>query len=367
MPSPKPHLPEELISRLKADPMMADFESSIFSSRFHTEARLRIVNAKDPFSPDDFVCTSVGEKYTYIHLAAILGDPLLLCEMIRLGAEVDIIDPKGYSPLLLALQRLRSCQLAVRMGMETPARLDPSLAWTPASVQRLACVARILIEQHVDVNRAVDGETPLYYACQAQHWEIITLLFDHGVNPSPPSSRRLPVSFLASANDKSRFLTLARENSTGRPRPARPCPCWSGKALSDCHATEQAYPPQFYCKCGSTKVYARCCGRRNMVTFEKWDEAERWIRPGVVRLAGIGVQSGEGTTGQAPKTTQDMVDVLHLSLPQEVLAGETEASPEFVWNFLGQIVIEMTMKGLMDPAYAFAVKETQFLPRYASR
>jgi len=103
-----------------------------------------------------------------------------------------------------------------------------------------------------------------------------------------------------------------------------------------------------------------------MITFEKWDEAERWIRPSVIRLAGIAPSSIE-TTRHAGKTTQDMIDVLHLSLPQELLPCQTVTTPEFVWNFLGQIVIEMTVKGLMDPAYAFAVKETQFFPRPQGR
>ena len=199
MPSPKPHLPEEFVSKLRADPMMVNFESVVFSLSFHTEARLKMVDSKDSLGPDEFLYLRLpegtaahpdaSESFPYLHLAATLGDPLLACEMIRLGAEVDIVDRKGNTPLLLALQRLRSCQLAVQMGLQIPSR-TLSHRWTPASVQRLAFIARILIEQHADVNRAVDGDTPLHYACQAQllgnHWRIIIETWRQSLPPAGP-------------------------------------------------------------------------------------------------------------------------------------------------------------------------------------
>jgi hypothetical protein len=101
-----------------------------------------------------------------------------------------------------------------------------------------------------------------------------------------------------------------------------------------------------------------------MVTFEQLNEAERWIRPGVLRSLGGGALESTETRF---KTTQDMVDVLQLSLPRDVLVLQgLDMDPEYTFQFIMQFTSEMLAKGLMDPAYAFAVKQLQFFPRCVS-
>jgi hypothetical protein len=63
-----------------------------------------------------------------------------------------------------------------------------------------------------------------------------------------------------------------------------------------------------------------------------------------------------------PKTTQDMIDAVHISLPREFL-DDTALSDGEAWVFLQRIGVELLSRGLIDFAYAYAMKEVQFLPR----
>ena len=56
-----------------------------------------------------------------------------------------------------------------------------------------------------------------------------------------------------------------------RARPARQCPCFSGKVARDCHmrATTQ-YPIEHICCCGSGKKYKNCCDKKGIGIFERF-------------------------------------------------------------------------------------------------
>lgn len=276
---PTPHLPADFISKMKADPMMADWSSMVFSAEFQAE-RWKIIDhsvdkgpdqlagIKLPVSPE--VLNTAGMTFGQIHFSAIAADPLHLCEMIRLGADMDLKDSEGNTPLSLAMVSLMGYR-------ELPG------ACSPLMIQRLRFVARTLIEQHANVNITSNtGMSNLHMACQAKDWELIELLLLHGAHTTIPGSKlRPPIDQLTSASDKKRFRDLVKSR---KQRPPQPCPCWSNKLLVDCHATEQPYPHKFYCTCGSRKPYEKCCRKRNIFVYEKWDEESRYIRPRVVRF-----------------------------------------------------------------------------------
>lgn len=375
MPAPIPHLPADFLQKLKAEPMMVDHESMIFSSEFQA-VRLGIVDrhAEDHHGPDTLgkvqmpagmnLPEAQDTALAQIHIAVIDADPLHLCEMIRLGADMDKEDSKGHTPLWLATQVFASYLMFMRAGIPFPGAGAPGS--TPSIVNRLKFIVQTLIEQHVNVNHAVEGMTPLHWTCQAQDWDLIALLLKHGARPSLPGSKLAPpVNLLPSARDKSRFRTLAKSHSPDNPRPAQPCPCWSGKLLADCHAGDQPYPSAFYCTCGSKKTYGKCCSRRNIFIFEKWDTESRYIKHTNFRTAAPSIlASVKGAEGkiESAKTTRDMVDAHYVSLPREFL-DDGAMEPDEAWHFLQRIGVELLQRKLMEPAYAYAMKEVQFLPR----
>lgn len=349
---PTPHLPVDFLRKMKADPMMADCSSMVFSSEFQAE-RWRIIDhsvdegpdklagIKLPMSPEKL--NTAGMTFGQIHFSAIAGDPLHLCEMIRLGADMDLEDFEGNTPLSLAVKSLMG--YGVYPG-----------ACSPLMMQRLRFVARTLIEQHADVNIASNtGMSVLHMACQAKEWELIELLLLHGAHATIPGSRlRPPIHLLTSGSDKKRFGDLVKSQ---KKRPPQSCPCWSGKLLVDCHATEQPYPHEFYCTCGSRKLYGKCCRKRNIFVYEKWDEERRYIRPRNVRFLDPTIKIDGGRT-----TTQEIVDAHHISLPREYL-DDGKLSEEEALYFLQRIGYDLLSRKLIEPAYGFAMKELQFLPR----
>lgn len=372
---PIPHLPADFLRKLNADPMMADYESAIYSSEFQ-DVRLAIVDHKDEMGPDnrsrvklpdgmtlDHIPNAMNATFAHIHLAAICADPHYLCEMIRLGADMDLEESGGNTPLMLAMQNLVAYLTFARYGLPFPGA-SASGGTTPPIIKRLAFIARTLIEQHADVNLgAGNGMMPLHCACRAQDWELIALLLKHGAKVSITDSKLVaPIDMLPSARDKSRFIALVKSLSWDGKRPAQPCPCWSGKMLADCHANHQPYPADFYCVCGSKKSYGKCCSRRNMVLFEKWNKEKRYLNQMSLRFAGPSAISEASGGRNVLKTTGDMVNAIHISMPREFLDANA-MSEEDAWHFLQRMGVELVSRGLIDFAYAYAMKEVQFLPR----
>jgi hypothetical protein len=284
-PSHKPQLPAQFVKDLLARPTFSDVKSIALTPPFY-EQRFKMVTGSNPtqsdLSADRIVCLEdnlfgmgPGSNRTYLHLGSLTGDPLLVCEMIRIGATIDIPDARGATALWLAASYLFQTN-SVKKPANKPQIPDPT--------QRIAFAIKTLIEQRANVNIIHEGSTPLHFACRAKHWDTITLLLAHGANPSLPSTPPAAQSF-TNSDDRKRFETLVATYS-GKSRPARPCPCWSGKLLSECHdAEEKPYPLEFICRCGSGKTYAKCCARRNgMSLIEKWDAAEDWIMPVTTKI-----------------------------------------------------------------------------------
>lgn len=354
--SPKPQLPEQFVEDLLAKPTFSDIKSCVYSDNFHNQ-RFKMVTGTKPtqidLSADHTVCIEgdslgmgPGSKRTWLHLGAVAADPLLVCEMIRIGATIDIPDTRGATALWLAADSFAKATAATKrrqtLGSRHPPSRDPG--------QRLTFVLRTLIEQHANVNIIHEGVTPLHLSCQARAWEIISLLLEHGANPSPASTPPAIQLFTSSA-DKKRFKTIAKEFS-GKPRPARPCPCWSGKLLSECHDSgeEKPYPPEFICKCGSGKTYKKCCSRRNAMSLcEVWDAADNWIMSATKKT--LPVEGGEAMV-KLKQITAD-ARARGVALPGESVHSQFQASTADT----------MAANGVMDVAYAFAMKQVNFNPR----
>jgi hypothetical protein len=96
-----------------------------------------------------------------------------------------------------------------------------------------------------------------------------------------------------------------------------------------------------------------------MIFFEKWNEEKRYLKQMSLRFAG---PSAISEVFGSKHTTRDMVDALHISLPRELLDDNAMSEAE-AWHFLQRIGLELVSRGLVDFAYAYAMKEVQFLPR----
>ncbi|KDR78152.1 hypothetical protein GALMADRAFT_278463 [Galerina marginata CBS 339.88] len=228
---------------------------------------------------------------TLLHLGAMFGDVLSVCELIYCGATPDMADQNGFTAVFISLAqaaRFHQSDIAHRLSY-TGAPLQMHIAPVRESMDRqkalrcLSCVTRILIEQLVDVNQTRQGVSLLQLACIAKDWETVKLLLRHGAVDSVSTSRDSFRSAVPSSTDRNKVSQLLKEHAQGKTenwqRPPRKCPCWSGKDVVDCHGKEGArisYPSDYVCVCGSTKIYKKCCSRKRTV-YESWDFAQNRI------------------------------------------------------------------------------------------
>lgn len=244
-------LPGHFVKEILAKPTFS-IDSQILQPDFH-DLRTKMVGGTNPNHPDlsaDHIPAytnnmAESNKLTLLHIGAMGSDPLLVCEMIRIGATIDFPNAHGATALWLA---------AGAFGKAS------KMHWAPSEDprKRLAFIIQTLVEQRANVNITHHGVTPLHFMCLAAEWDLIRLLLAHGAHPnSIPVARLFPKQ-----QDQKRFQTLA-SNHAGKSRPARPCPCWSGKLLADCHNAGQIpYPHEYVCRCGSGKAHGKCCAKR---------------------------------------------------------------------------------------------------------
>jgi hypothetical protein len=320
MPLSDPLLPSEYVQKVLSHDMMQDFKTSVFDSGAH-EFRVQMRRWIKPGSPDSFFAFrdssegfSTEARRTRLHFFAMDGDVLCTSELITCGATPDKADRHGITPLHLVGQEM----IKVKNPLVTLSKADGSgMTDKKRLYMQLAWVARILVEQHANVNIVIQNDSLLNLVCTWKDWDLIALLLKHGATPSPRSASRFTTS-----TDKKRFLDLAKTYGSGA-RPARICPCWSGKTVPECHGKGALpYPLKYMCVCGSTKTYERCCHKRGKFVSEKWDPAS-----------------------QRNLLTYDDVHPI----------------PPI---FQHTLAVTLLSRGLIDPAFGYAMGKTEFLPLY---
>ncbi|KAH6914953.1 hypothetical protein BKA70DRAFT_1396283 [Coprinopsis sp. MPI-PUGE-AT-0042] len=264
MPSPKPvHpcLPEEFIRKLKEDPSTL-FERSYILESFFEKFRsgaLKLGKDRTPMeipmdtpapeaSPfrslvrhfpaafrklDDMNvrCNSfcAEDKETFLHLAAAKGDLPLAYEVVRMGINLDHQDRNGVTALFLAVLKVAALSMTV------------------------------------DVIDNYPNKNPFPIPEEFQ-------------TTQPTREDDIPFQ---SAVQRSQYSSLLAKTNAVATRPLRPCPCWSGKFLRDCHddGVDHPWPDHFLCGCGRRKTFSNCCGRRGIKVVERWDPEDKWIMP----------------------------------------------------------------------------------------
>ncbi|KZT01523.1 uncharacterized protein LAESUDRAFT_459678 [Laetiporus sulphureus 93-53] len=223
--------------------------------------------------------------------------------------------------------------------------------------RRVVRIATTLVEQHADVNVVMDGCSPLTYACQALQWPLIELLLLHGARlPSRQPSGLF--DGLSSRSDSSRFAALVKKIGPVPSRPPRPCPCWSGKPLSKCHAADQhLYPAHFFCPCGSRKSYGYCCSRREFQTYEAWHTGLERIEIRTERpsldLPAVRVLA------QIPNAKELSGMMYNFDGFMNLPPGYQEQNKRMRCAMADRLLALRAV----DPGYAYAMKEVDFIPQ----
>src|SRR5215471_6505650 len=119
MPRSSPQLPADFLANILKQPFMKGFVSFAQMQPFE-EMRFAMTNGEDFPNADRPVAMMEGPadlgpeiRRSNLHIAAMIGDPILLCEMIRLGATIDMADASGKSPLFLAVESMAECKVAL--------------------------------------------------------------------------------------------------------------------------------------------------------------------------------------------------------------------------------------------------------------
>ncbi|KDQ18859.1 hypothetical protein BOTBODRAFT_28347 [Botryobasidium botryosum FD-172 SS1] len=355
----EPHLPTELIADVQRNPCMANYTSAVFEEGMD-EFRVGCCNWTAPLSPDSVVASRPGpgsmEGFTVeagrtnLHLAAAEGDVLAACELVRLGATVDALDSGGASPLVLAAGEM------VQFNA-TDTNLPGIRAELERGIKRFAWVARVLIEQHAGVDQKYNGNSILEIACSLGNWELVKLLLKHKAKPSQKCH-----SYFHSRSDKDRFVSVASSYASS-PRPARVCPCWSGKTVAQCHgAAAQPYPLTFLCVCGSKKTYQKCCHARSSWVIEEWVKEDQRLRHSFSAFP----STPEAIGSKEFQSMQAVAGVLAEArgLPAPAFKIPSAAA---LREATMQLVASLSSRGLIDPAYSYAAGQVDFLPKPLAR
>ncbi|KAJ7178746.1 hypothetical protein C8R43DRAFT_470548 [Mycena crocata] len=348
----RPLLPADLVKTVLADDMMVGFPASeVFSENYHRH-RLKMRDFQAPESPNCFLEDSaIGftpeMKRTRVHSTAYDGDVLALYEILGLGATADLEDSSGVTPLCLAVAQLAGFSIpgvpCVRSDGVPLSAVD-----LKRETSRLKYVIRILVEQHVVLDRSMLGEPLIDLLCWARVWETIALFLEHGTSPPKNTTALFPNS-----GDRSKFASLLKTHSRKRPRPPRKCPCWSGKSVEECHrAKALPYPLAYMCICGSGKTYKKCCFSRSSPVVEKWD-------PNLKRIM------HEYDRGVPADLNTLMKRLSQARRESSAILGETLSEP--VKPSWSANVQRLLRECVLDPAFAHALRQAGFFPQPQAR
>ncbi|KDQ26769.1 hypothetical protein PLEOSDRAFT_168897 [Pleurotus ostreatus PC15] len=278
--SAHPHLPRALIQSMKL------IEGAGKSTSYNPTFRVVRLDIQNPFDTDfdanillelprTIGLVPQGYRCTYLHDAVFNGDVILACEMIRLGAGIDIVDSRGNTPLMIGTIRL-----AELYRLHGP--LTRSFVPSENPYPRIATIVRTLVEHLANANFTSNRRTPLHHACETHDWELITLLINHGANPSLRGTEPLIPSLKAADAQRIQGLLDQYDRIKDKGPPRRPCPCFSGLFLDECHAKRaQPYPEHHACPgfgCQGLKPYGECCLPRGIQALEAWDASAQRIK-----------------------------------------------------------------------------------------
>lgn len=407
-----PHLPKDLVEKLRTDPVYSIVQSCIYDQQFEQfrissltgpckdraafEVELVLdLCQRDRDAPNPIIRLtpnmrsflppqlrtiaftmgqfSAGDSKTWLHFAAFYADVPVAYEIIRMGIDINKTDKGGATALLIALAQVFVLQLADLGFNFLPPQNGSQVTMSSFNLDKyLGCyvhIAALLIEQHADVNTGAYGFTPLSLAVNAHRWDLVELLLRHGARHQPIQDFQL-----ASPADITHFQSILSQISPSKQRPPQKCPCWSGKPLSDCHDSGQSKPrpEHFLCSCGRRKTYGNCCKKKGIKIKEHWDHRERWITSREETTVHLSPLNDIDTSNMVSevKPLLDMAiqpDLYEIGLNRLVdlyppqVAGEPFQCPARVLRPLAK---GLGLEDRFCPGWWYAYEQTDFTPQY---
>lgn len=159
-------------------------------------------------------------KYAFgpaIHKAAYRGDLNKMKELLAAGADPNMTDKKGLTPLMLATQKKHKDIMAVLIsrGAYVNAKLKHGFTalFYPCMFGR-ADIAKLLIDSGADINAREDGNTPLMWAAFRGHVDIVELLLANGANPEiTDDTGKITAAHMARGINQNTIRELLKTNS----------------------------------------------------------------------------------------------------------------------------------------------------------
>ncbi|CAG0886568.1 unnamed protein product [Cyprideis torosa] len=148
----------------------------------------------------NFLATLFGKKICQLPCAVEVGDVETVSILLDAGADINAVDPNGYTPLAIHVYGDEVNDDMTRLLLERKARPNGN-PWLPlhrAAKEAKMSTMKILLEYGADPNakEETDDETPL---CMVVSWpflinsekaEVVKLLLEFGADPAVPSTRR---------------------------------------------------------------------------------------------------------------------------------------------------------------------------------
>ncbi|KAJ7286248.1 hypothetical protein C8J57DRAFT_1708583 [Mycena rebaudengoi] len=353
-----PQLPRQLWEGLKIR-----FPKSIIFTPFFNDFRHFLVT-KEADPNENHPMSGIGldsgsDEGHWLEIAVKYGDVPLAYEIIRLGASVLYKNHLGFSPLYSGCTLLRTL-LVKRNSSSSPS----SNKNTYAHMLAIREICLLLLDHHSDANETHDGTSLLQLAYITASWDLIRALLIHGADPCPFAtlSKHLAVP---KKTDEPLYTSLTSELA-GAERPPRLCPCGGGSALKNCHATFQAYPIKYICFCGSRKTYSACCLKRPRLAWEEqWNAQAGWLDHAEIIVGGTAAASfllGEVEASLQNDVCREMMSFEPSAEEAETKSRELARLKTIVDNCTRDVAKSLAERGLIDPAFAAAVKKTGFVP-----
>lgn len=156
-------------------------------------------------------------KYAFgpvIHKATFRGDLNKMKELLAAGADPNMPDKKGLTPLMLATQRRHKniVEVLLSHGADINAKLDCGFTalFYPCMFGDVE-LAKLLIDGGADVNAREDGNTPLMWAAFRGHIKIIELLLENGADPdATDDTGKITASHMTRGKNQSKIIELLK-------------------------------------------------------------------------------------------------------------------------------------------------------------
>jgi ankyrin repeat protein len=159
-------------------------------------------------------------KYAFgpaIHKAAYRGDLNKMKELLASGANPNMPDKKGLTPLMLATQKKHQDIMTVLIshGADVNAKLKNGFTalFYPCMFGG-AAIAKLLIDSGANVNAKEDGNTPLMWSAFRGHVDIVELLLANGADPEiTDDTGVITAAQMAIGKNKNAIRDLLKDNS----------------------------------------------------------------------------------------------------------------------------------------------------------